>query len=761
MFTQVQSHTPSTHTHQPAGGIPIGAVNDHLEQEADAMADRVMRMPLSGAEFAGVSEGQGVGVVQRKCAACEDDQVQRKEKSNLAGGGHTHPQLTQQIHSTRGGGHTLDSHTRNFMESGFGRDFSQVKVHTGDYAASMSHELHAKAFTIGQDIYFNSGQYQPSSESGRHLLAHELAHTLQQGGGLGRKIQRKDKDKPKLKWDPVGNNCPDVHTDRWLKSVTVQQEMPQHVTLNWDDGSSESHIASTGKGLCCGDTADAVACDAATSQNLGTNCTPITSGKAPTIDERELNHGGWEFWNTFVGWRGIALHQHHTVKGEPLSHGCVRLQRDTARRIFCGARQHKTQVFVKGFARPYCNSTNVQAEWMGDFAYAQLDPKKESAGVQAGIRETRKALIKALKTNEGDLDAKIKAFTPANVQANLPRCASTSALTLPAGTTTEQARVINQAQLVSPHHLAFATQVIALSHALRTSADLTAAQTAVTTAGQGLWNDANTRAQAPSTGTTTTDPDDRPLYWARLRMIEEIRRFTPTWTITATDRQGMVNSLESTSRGHASVSFSGAASTQKRILITGYDPFGFDRAITSGGGTDRTVLDSNPSGAAVLALNGTSIPGTGTLSAFVQGVLFPVRYRDFDASMVENLIRPLITGSNPPHMIMTISQGGTTFDIEQSAGRNRSSDPFADNEGATSGGTTTAPVTPPGLSSGPQFLNTTLPTSHMTSGGLATLKTTGATTTGGSSPQAVTGTGGGFLSNEIFYRVRFLRLPFQ
>lgn len=67
------------------------------------------------------------------------------------------------------------------MQSRFGADFSDVKIHTGGEAILMKRELNAKAFTVGNDIYFNEGQYNPNSGEGKHLLAHELVHTVQQG----------------------------------------------------------------------------------------------------------------------------------------------------------------------------------------------------------------------------------------------------------------------------------------------------------------------------------------------------------------------------------------------------------------------------------------------------------------------------------------------------------------------------------------------------------------------------------------------------
>ncbi len=86
-------------------------------------------------------------------------------------------------------GRPLDPATRNYMENRFGHDFSQVRVHTDSRAADSARDLHAHAYTVGSDIAFAAGRYQPETESGRQLLAHELAHTIQQQG-----LQRRASD---------------------------------------------------------------------------------------------------------------------------------------------------------------------------------------------------------------------------------------------------------------------------------------------------------------------------------------------------------------------------------------------------------------------------------------------------------------------------------------------------------------------------------------------------------------------------------------
>ncbi|HET7461250.1 MAG TPA: DUF4157 domain-containing protein [Longimicrobium sp.] len=82
----------------------------------------------------------------------------------------------------RGPGRGLDPATRGFMEPRFGRDFGGVRLHTGPEAARSARGLDARAFTVGQDIYFGQGEYSPGTQGGRRLLAHELTHTVQQSG---------------------------------------------------------------------------------------------------------------------------------------------------------------------------------------------------------------------------------------------------------------------------------------------------------------------------------------------------------------------------------------------------------------------------------------------------------------------------------------------------------------------------------------------------------------------------------------------------
>jgi hypothetical protein len=177
--------------------LSIGASNDSYEVEADAVADKVIRM----AEPATQNVSQTGALIQKKCAHCQEE-LRRKplaesitpfiQCATTESGGESHApsHVESQINSSRGGGSSMDHGTQHFMESRFGSDFSGVRIHTGSQAVQMSRELNAQAFTVGNDVYFNEGKYSPNTNSGKHLLAHELTHTVQQTGGIGKRVQR-------------------------------------------------------------------------------------------------------------------------------------------------------------------------------------------------------------------------------------------------------------------------------------------------------------------------------------------------------------------------------------------------------------------------------------------------------------------------------------------------------------------------------------------------------------------------------------------
>jgi hypothetical protein len=101
--------------------------------------------------------------------------------------------LTRQINSSSGHGRPLAPDLQHEMSHKIGEDFGNIAIHADSQAAGMNRALGSRAFTTGNNIYFNSGEYNPDSVKGKHLLAHELTHTIQQGSSTP-SIQKKDGD---------------------------------------------------------------------------------------------------------------------------------------------------------------------------------------------------------------------------------------------------------------------------------------------------------------------------------------------------------------------------------------------------------------------------------------------------------------------------------------------------------------------------------------------------------------------------------------
>jgi hypothetical protein len=167
--------------------LTIGPADDPYEREADLVADKVMRMSNTETLQTKISP---VGI-QRKCAACEeeDKKVQMKGEGSSAGSTNAPSSVSNVINS---GGQPLDAGTRGFMESRFGYDFGNVQIHNDSHAHQSSADINALAYTNGNHIAFGAGQYQPNTISGRQLLAHELVHVVQQNSNTiqTKKVQR-------------------------------------------------------------------------------------------------------------------------------------------------------------------------------------------------------------------------------------------------------------------------------------------------------------------------------------------------------------------------------------------------------------------------------------------------------------------------------------------------------------------------------------------------------------------------------------------
>jgi hypothetical protein len=193
--------------------MAVSKPGDKLEQEADRMADKVMRIPspvsLSPEKEEKLQRAPDEKLQKKEKekiqkAAAPEEKIQKKEDEKLQkapaseeklqrkgsdGAPFVNANLQSAIQSRSGGGQPLSSDVRGYMEPRFNADFSKVRVHSNQEAAALSNQLSARAFTHQNNIFFSRNQYQPGSSDGRQLLAHELTHTIQQGHALQRSPQ--------------------------------------------------------------------------------------------------------------------------------------------------------------------------------------------------------------------------------------------------------------------------------------------------------------------------------------------------------------------------------------------------------------------------------------------------------------------------------------------------------------------------------------------------------------------------------------------
>jgi hypothetical protein len=174
-FSRIPIHPPASTVLQTK--LVINTPGDRYEQEADHVAERVMRMPEPGAlAVSGSTPG-----LQRKCscggtcARCQGEQV--KHSGSGASERIAAPPIVHEV--LRSPSQPLDPAARTSMELRLGLDLSRVRVHADGGAAKAVAAVHARAFTVGRDIVFGSGEYAPASAEGKRLLAHELVHVAQ------------------------------------------------------------------------------------------------------------------------------------------------------------------------------------------------------------------------------------------------------------------------------------------------------------------------------------------------------------------------------------------------------------------------------------------------------------------------------------------------------------------------------------------------------------------------------------------------------
>ncbi|MEM6359200.1 MAG: DUF4157 domain-containing protein [Bacteroidota bacterium] len=333
--------------------LEIGKPDDKYEKEADAVADKVMRMP-DPSNHVQMKRNNGVPDISMKCAKCEEEEkLQMKpsiQRSSNDGPQFASNSVAKRLNNSKGGGHVLPSSIGYEMGSKIGNDFGAVRIHTDANAIRMNRELGAKAFTHGNDVYFNSGQYNPSSSEGKRLLAHELTHVVQQGNSTN-SIQRacgRDNDR-----------TVDGFPATYIEHIDVNVTNPCRVTLRWTgpDASSQPtgpFHATIGNGAGrnnCDNTAD--------SNVSGSNCTPKGDF---TIERQACSLGAFpdaKNASYFQSARGIAFHYWPNRPNCPASHGCVRMSMEHSELIWDNCINERT---AKGHGKP-ATTVHVGGTW--------------------------------------------------------------------------------------------------------------------------------------------------------------------------------------------------------------------------------------------------------------------------------------------------------------------------------------------------------------------------------------------------------------
>jgi hypothetical protein len=202
--------------------LRINEPGDEYEQEADRVADRVMRMPeQAGNSTAARFEGK--------------EMVKPTVSGSHLSGVRTAPAIVEQVLSSPG--EPLDVASRAFFEPRLGHDFSQIRIHSDSRAAESARSIQALAYAVDRDLVFGSGQFAPRTPAGRQLIAHELSHVVQQNGHdfPHAMVQRKAK-LPEFTPEPV--DC--------TKEITVDYDcfdlIGEMIRLNAEIRENDSYI---------------------------------------------------------------------------------------------------------------------------------------------------------------------------------------------------------------------------------------------------------------------------------------------------------------------------------------------------------------------------------------------------------------------------------------------------------------------------------------------------------------------------------------
>jgi len=302
-FSQMRVHSAASPMVQTK--LAVSQPGDVYEQEADRVAEQVMRMPGSTLQRACASCAAG-GAPCPRCAGEKKELVQRSTGNLKLETGNSNTSVPDNFLHSLGPGQPLDASTRAFFEPRFGHDFSQVRIHADSKAAESARSVNALAFTVGRDVVFGAGQYAPETSTGQRLLAHELTHTVQQRPQSAQRptpsnqVQRQGKDADSLPvvrstvlkappiFQQVALTCWAAAISSWLLVKGIVKQ-----------GFSDKFLIDHYKGTSCVDESGALVGEDATEDVFAEWRLAIDMGaeiqqdklNAATVEQRLLRHG--------------------------------------------------------------------------------------------------------------------------------------------------------------------------------------------------------------------------------------------------------------------------------------------------------------------------------------------------------------------------------------------------------------------------------------------------------------------------------------
>ena len=320
-----------------------------------------------------------------QCGATQQSELQRRSTGGDRRGAIS--SVTPDVPGSSGS--ALDPGLQTVMGARFSHDFSTVRIHNDTRAAESARALNALAYTVGNNVVFAAGRYAPGTSTGRSLIAHELAHVVQQAGGNGGIDGSSVAGSSALEASAAAaadaalagrpatvSAAPAGVVQRraapFIKKVTVHLAPAQSAELEWegtppaDATGSNNFTVSTGKGYgdpddppgtclrdCCSDPITQCAPPWNRPDRVGACCTYYGNNFWTGTPKEE--HNTWKWWTPIQPWyssRGIALHQHPEVTGQPIGHGCVRMDEANAKRIYDYSNGRRTNVTIDGRAAP-------------------------------------------------------------------------------------------------------------------------------------------------------------------------------------------------------------------------------------------------------------------------------------------------------------------------------------------------------------------------------------------------------------------------